>query len=186
MVSTHLSHNDVETTHEWEKVIDSALSSMDALVALLSPDFSTSKWCDQEVGIAIGKGQLVIPVRLGLDPYGFIGKFQGLQGVGDGKYSPQIARDIADVLTMNRQTQKKMARGLVEALLKADSFAAAKEKMTRIERCDIADTETISRLEAAPTLNSQVRGARGVPNDILRIVQRWRERDDFCTPVEGE
>lgn len=59
--------------------IESALFSMDALVALMTDDFHDSEWTDQEVGVAMGRCVPVISVKLGnRNPYGFIGRFQAL------------------------------------------------------------------------------------------------------------
>ena len=51
---------------------------MDAFVALLTEGFHDSLWTDQEVGFALSRGVPILAVRLGKDPYGFIGKFQAL------------------------------------------------------------------------------------------------------------
>ena len=53
---------------EWETEIESALFSMDVLVALLTDGFHDSNWTDQEVGVAIGRKIPVVPVRLGKGP----------------------------------------------------------------------------------------------------------------------
>ncbi|MBN2487567.1 MAG: toll/interleukin-1 receptor domain-containing protein [Methanosarcinaceae archaeon] len=77
-VSCFVAHEDIKPTYEWQNEIENALFSMDALVALLTEDFHDSVWTDQEVGFAFGRGVPIISVRLGKDPYGFIGKFQAL------------------------------------------------------------------------------------------------------------
>lgn len=77
-VSCFVAHQDVHPTEEWQDEIESALRSMDAFVALLTKDFHESFWTDQEVGFALGRGVPLIAVKLGTDPYGFIGKFQAL------------------------------------------------------------------------------------------------------------
>jgi hypothetical protein len=51
---------------------------MDGFVALMTDKFHESNWTDQEVGYAFARGVPIIAARLGRDPYGFIGKFQGL------------------------------------------------------------------------------------------------------------
>ena len=79
-IAAFVAHEDIEPTEEWQREIERALFSMDALVALLSDDYHDSKWTDQEVGVAIGRGVPWITVRLGLDPYGLMGKGQGLGG----------------------------------------------------------------------------------------------------------
>lgn len=73
-----VAHEDIIPTKEWQEEIERALTSMDVLVALMTTGFHDSNWTDQEVGFALGRGVPVIAVKLGLDPYGFIGKFQAL------------------------------------------------------------------------------------------------------------
>jgi len=77
-VSCFVAHQDVHPTKEWQDEIESALRSMDAFVALMTENFHDSLWTDQEVGFALGRGVPLIAVKLGEDPYGFIGKFQAL------------------------------------------------------------------------------------------------------------
>lgn len=77
-VSCFVAHEDVRPTKEWQDEIENALRSMDAFVALMTESFHESSWTDQEVGFALGRAVPLIAVKLGADPYGFIGKFQAL------------------------------------------------------------------------------------------------------------
>lgn len=77
-ISSFVAHEDIHPTKEWQDEIENALFSMDALVALMTEGFHDSVWTDQEVGVAFGRGVPIISVKLGKDPYGFIGKFQAL------------------------------------------------------------------------------------------------------------
>ncbi len=77
-VSAFVAHRDIRPTKAWQEEIENALSTMDTLVALMTPEFHDSDWTDQEVGFAFGRGIPIISVKLGKDPYGFIGKFQAL------------------------------------------------------------------------------------------------------------
>ena len=77
-VSCFVAHEDIHPTKEWQSEIENALHTMDAFVALMTKDFHDSLWTDQEIGFAFGRGVSIIPVKLGKDPYGFIGKFQAL------------------------------------------------------------------------------------------------------------
>lgn len=76
--TSFVAHEDIHPTKTWQDEIESALASMDAFVAILTEDFHDSLWTDQEVGFALGRGVPIIALRLGRDPYGFIGKFQAL------------------------------------------------------------------------------------------------------------
>ncbi|MEX2410759.1 MAG: toll/interleukin-1 receptor domain-containing protein [Candidatus Paceibacterota bacterium] len=77
-ISCFVAHEDIHPTREWQNEIENALHTMDSFVALLTEKFHDSLWTDQEVGFAFGRGVPIISVKLGKDPYGFIGKFQAL------------------------------------------------------------------------------------------------------------
>jgi hypothetical protein len=77
-ITSFVAHADIRPTREWQDEIENALGSMDAFVVLLTERFHESDWTDQEVGYALGRGVPLIAVKLGRDPYGFIGKFQAL------------------------------------------------------------------------------------------------------------
>lgn len=77
-VCCFVAHVDIEPTKAWQDEIEIALASMDGFAALLTDKFHESNWTDHEVGFDIARGVPIVAVRLGRDPYGFIGKFQGL------------------------------------------------------------------------------------------------------------
>ncbi len=77
--ASFVAHEDIEPTTEWQGEIEGALHSMDCLVALMTEGFHESNWTDQEVGFALGRNLKVIPVRIGIYPYGFVGKIQAIR-----------------------------------------------------------------------------------------------------------
>ena len=77
-VEAFVAHSDIHPGTEWQEEILEALKDMDAFVPVLTEGFSDSPWTDQEVGYAIASEVPIIPLRLGVDPYGFMGKYQGL------------------------------------------------------------------------------------------------------------
>jgi hypothetical protein len=125
-ISGFVAHEDIEPTKEWQNEIEKALFSMDALVAVLTPNFDKSKWTDQEVGVAIGREVLVIPIRKGMDPYGFIGKFQGLQS--NGKTVGQVTQSLFEIIISHAKTKDTMVSSLVnQIVLSTDSREALKK-----------------------------------------------------------
>lgn len=78
-ISAFVAHEDIEPTEEWQNEIENALTTMDGFVAVLTEGFHESNWTDQEVGFAYARNIPMIALRMGKDPYGFIGKFQGLR-----------------------------------------------------------------------------------------------------------
>lgn len=111
-ISGFVAHVDITPTKEWQHGIEVALFSMDALAAILMPGFKESGWTEQEVGLAIGRGVLVIPIIHGLDPYGFIGKYQGLSA--SGRTVIRVARDIFDILLNSERARPKILSCVID------------------------------------------------------------------------
>lgn len=129
-VSAFVAHVDIEPTREWQDEIEAGLYSMDALAAILMPGFKDSNWTDQEVGIAIGRGVLVIPVMRGSTPHGFISKYQGLYA--EGKSVGSVAESIFKILLASPKTRTRMLSCLIETTVRASSEEEALQKLGHI------------------------------------------------------
>lgn len=106
-ISCFVAHEDIHPTKAWQDEIENALASMDGFVALMTENFHDSDWTDQEVGYAVARGVPIIAVRLGKDPYGFIGKFQALTSTWQTAHE-----DIVTILIKNG----KMIEAYIQAL----------------------------------------------------------------------
>lgn len=173
-IACFVAHDDIEPTKEWEAEIESALRTMDALLAILTPNFLPSKWCDQEVGIAVGRGKLVIPLRAGSDPHGFLGKFQGINGIGQS--NTQIARTIASALCRNSQSSQRFADSLIEQMSNVNTFENAKQTISILEEVPHLNQLQCARLLSCVDKNGQVSGAWGVPERIKALAGRVGKR----------
>ena len=129
-ISAFVAHVDIEPTREWQDEIEAVLYSMDAMAAVLMPGFKESNWTDQEVGIAIGRGVLVVPIIRGLDPYGFIAKYQGLQG--SGRKVSEVASGLFEILIRSERTRARMLSCLVAATIAAPSETLALARLSHL------------------------------------------------------
>jgi hypothetical protein len=166
-ISAFVAHEDIEPTKEWQTEIESALSTMDGLIALLAPGFKESSWCDQEVGVAIGRQLPIISVRLGFDPYGFIGKYQALQGTGKDKRT--LAREVFDIFIQNPIIGPKITTALVQMLKNSFSFDESKRLIARIEQSAYLTSKHTSVMKEAIESNGQVSSSWGVPEKINQL-----------------
>jgi hypothetical protein len=169
-IAAFVAHDDIEPTREWQGEIESALRTMDALCAILTPDFVSSKWCDQEVGMAIGRSKLVVPLRAGADPHGFLGKYQGLNTKAVS--AEQLSERLFDVLIRNPQSAPRMADALIEMMESSNSWDSAKRVVALLEQVPALNAQQASRLLATIDLNTEVKDAHGVPSRIVAIVKR--------------
>lgn len=170
-ISSFVAHNDIEPSSEWQMQIETALATCDALVALLHDKFHASKWTDQEIGFAMGRGVPTFAVRLGETPYGFIGRFQAFNG--NGKSIPNIARELFDCYRKHKQTESKMSEAVVSIFELSDSFATAKERMGYLEELQVWDPSFAARIRSAVQTNSQIDGSWGVPERVKKLLQKW-------------
>jgi hypothetical protein len=172
-ISSFVAHNDIEPTKEWQNEIETALSTCEALVALLHPEFHKSNWTDQEIGYAMGRGVLVFAVRLGQDPYGFVGRFQAFNG--NGKPSLELAEELFDALRKGKQTQRRMAEALVNLFVMSTSYKGAKQNMRYLEELSVWEPSFAPRLRSAVTHNDQVSDSFGVPDRVEALIKKRSE-----------
>ena len=153
-ISSFVAHEDIEPTKEWQDEIEKALFSMDALTAILTPDFNKSKWTDQEVGAAIGRDILIIPVRKGLDPYGFIGKYQGLQG--SGKTIGQVAEALFEIIANHPKTKDKMASSLVNQIVLSGDAEDANTKLNLLRKIEALPEKHLEKVRDDSKQNAKL------------------------------
>lgn len=140
-ISCFVAHEDIEPTKLWANEIESALRTMHCLCAILTTGFIDSKWCDQEVGYALGRRVLVIPIRKGSDPYGLLGKIQGIQSRG--KNANKLAEEIFQILYTNNLSRRKYTRLLAELLLNSKNNTEACKWVKLLNSIPTVDYEVI-------------------------------------------
>lgn len=170
-MSCFVAHSDIEPTQEWQTQIETALATSDALVALLHPEFHASNWTDQEIGYAMGRGIPVYSVRLGQDPYGFIGKFQAFTEKGTDLTA--LARELFESFRKNKQTQARIGDVLVSLFEESGSYAEAKTRIGHLEELTTWDPSFTNRIRAALKANSQIYDSWNVPDRVKALTKKW-------------
>ena len=170
-ISAFVAHSDIEPTTEWQDQIETALLTCDALVALLHEKFHESKWTDQEVGFAMGRGVPVYSVHFGEAPYGFIGRFQAFNGT---KIDPtELAHQIFKAYYKNKQTKKAMSEVLVRLFEQSGSFLEAKARIAYLEELDVWEPTFAKRILSAAESNGQINGSWGVEARVEKLAKKW-------------
>jgi hypothetical protein len=170
-ISAFLAHEDIEPNLEWQKEVETALLSMDVLCALITPEFSKSRWTDQEIGFALGRNVPIVAVHLGLAPYGFIAKIQATPGsLSD---PGGIASNVFDAALRIEPLRAKIIDALVDALVEAPSYLDARAGIKKLSPHQSAlDNAQVERLLRAARDNSQVKEAFGVAKQIETIAKK--------------
>lgn len=106
-IAGFVAHEDITPTFEWQKEIERALFTMDAMLTIHTQGFSGSVWTQQEIGFALGRGVKVVALRMEEDPKGFISKDQAI--LRRGRDAAGVAEEIASILINDAATKARMA-----------------------------------------------------------------------------
>lgn len=109
-VSAFVAHVDIEPSREWRNEVEAGLETMDAMLVVVEPGFKESDWCCQEVGYALGRKVDILPICAGLDPFGFFGKYQGIQVKG--KTPSQAAEKIIETLIKKPKHRSQLLQSI--------------------------------------------------------------------------
>lgn len=138
-----VAHEDITPSKEWELEIEAALFSLDALCAIVVPGFEKSRWCDQEVGIALGRKKMVFSIKKGKNPYGFFGKYQALPSQGSAN---DMAKKVFKAICANEITRGEYFTKLVNLVLNASSENTALLFVQVLSIAEYMDKQYVSLL----------------------------------------
>jgi hypothetical protein len=155
-IDAFVAHTTIEPTREWEREIEAALNSCHALTALVSDDFVASRWCDQEVGYCLARRVPIVPVRLGVDPHGFIAKFQAAR-VEHPHTAPWIADGIFRALACHAALGELMVAPVVHRFAATTNFDGARANFPLLREIP-AEFWTRDLIPDPPFLSGVVRG----------------------------
>jgi hypothetical protein len=176
-IAPFVAHTSIDVSSQWMVEIEKALLTCDATVVFLHDGFHASNWCDQEVGFAMARRVPIIPIELGVLPYGFMGKFQAMRGLKS--TDSELADAISDRLATLPATKTKMTEGTVNALERSYSYARTRHIYARLTQLDGFTPDQLDRLLLACKNNNQVTDAfdesrRLIPELIDQFVSQRR------------
>lgn len=149
-ISGFVAHEDIEATREWRIEVESGLESMQLLVAVVEAGFKESDWCSQEVGWALGRQIDIIPLRAGVDPYGFFGKYQGIQIKG--KTPEEVSIEIVKLLLRKPQHRDNVLSSFPKAFASLES-AKKVSSFKLLDGWDIVDDSSLKTLVEQASLS---------------------------------
>jgi TIR domain-containing protein len=191
-IDAFVAHDTIEPTREWQDEIESALRSCDALCVVMTPDLIESRWCDQEVGFAVARSILVVPLKLGVDPHGFIGKYQALN-VSDDMTAWTVAEKVFAALARSRLTMEAMAPAVVRRYTQSGSFDGTRAAFAYLRSIpEPAWTPAlIEQVERAAENNTQVKyanlpGGRPIPEAAEELLRSVRGEPAPTPPADDD
>ena len=137
-------HQDIEVHAEWAHVIEYALDTADALVAFVSEPSTTSYWCNQEIGWALGRHLLVASVRLDRAPVGFTSRFQAQKAADP----TQLAENLWNFMLGRNETGESLTSAIIRSLEASEHWEQATARSASLTSLTWNAT-TLGQLEEA-------------------------------------
>ncbi|MCP5195924.1 MAG: TIR domain-containing protein [Gammaproteobacteria bacterium] len=179
-ISAFIAHEDIEASREWRDEVEAGLETMEVLAAVVEPGFKESDWCVQEVGYALGRKVDIIPLRAGLDPFGFFGKYQGIQIKG--RVPEQVACEITQVLLKKPQHRDKV----LQSMSKAFSSLGSNKKTDNINRLDSWSIVTDAQLKSLMEQASMSTAEKLKLKDLIARVGAFKPAEVASYPFDGD
>lgn len=175
-ISVFVAHDDIEPCEEWEKKIRSELKSCDILLLLLTKDFSRSKWTDQETGFALAEDKLIIPLKVEIDPYGFVGKIQAI------KFSPRDLTESCKKILHTILKDTRYCSGLIDSLItvfaKSHSYLDASAKANLLDMSVDFTNEQINEIIRVSIKNDQIYGSFDAQKFLRKLLNKFSNKID--------
>lgn len=188
-----MAHEDIEPSAEWEGTILEKLKETDIFLALLTADYRESKWTDQESGAAVLRDIPIIPLKIDIDPYGFLGRYQALKlDIGS---VTAIGEKIVEIVGNHDHLRDKLRESLIEGFKKSYNFDQATLKSEFLLDYGPYDKRQLERIMRAACEDNQVYGSNGARKNVRELmkdhmrdidpdlallfekrVERWNER----------
>lgn len=178
-ISAFIAHEDIEPSREWRNEVEAALETMDVMVAVVQPGFRESDWCCQEVGYALGRKVDIIPLRAGMDPFGFFGKYQGIQIKG--KTPMKASTDVINSLLKKPKHRTK----LLQSIGKAFSSLKSDDKISNIKLLDSWSVSTDEQIKLLIERSSLSTYEKKELKSIINRVKAFEVVTESKTVIDG-
>jgi hypothetical protein len=160
-VDAFVAHSDIDPSAEWLAVIEHALGTCDAFLALLTDGFQESRWCDQEVGYAFAHSKVIVPARFDQRvPHGFLNRKQALNLLTDAKPHDNALAVVETILKSREVTVARLVDAMVHRVITSHGWIMTNEVLGLIRaNAGHVTSAHVALLEEAQRTNVEVSNA---------------------------
>jgi hypothetical protein len=177
-VSAFLAHEDIEGGEEWAREILSALDSSQVLIVILTIGAKMSSYVSQEIGYAIARDTVILPFKVGINPFGFAARIQALKPILT--YNIQTQEKVIDFESSAEKIARKISqidplsasfrKGLVTSFATSGSYKETQCKLKFLRYYDdLTDEEKVTILKAGLD-NDQIYREDMMRNFLYKVI----------------
>jgi hypothetical protein len=175
-INVFVAHQDLTPSEEWQIEILKTLRRCDAFIALLTRNFARSDWTDQETGLAFAFRKVIIPIRIDVNPYGFVGRLQALKW--DKADTTSGVDRVAQVLFQKRILSTDE---LIGCFKRSRNFDDAGFKARILRDADRLSKRQINEIAHAAIQNEQIYGASSAKTPLRTLFKQHSQSIDSRT-----
>jgi hypothetical protein len=154
-LSVFLAHEDIKPSVDWQNELVYNLRGCDIFMPILTEKFNTSEWTNQEVGFAFALGKTILPLKINVNPIGFITRVQALPFECNSlEYS---CEKVLDLIKENPLLRESLKDCLIRALERSNNYDSAKSKITILKELNNFSVDQANNLLRVFIKNNQVR-----------------------------
>ena len=173
-VLAFVAHRDIYPSAIWRKTILEHLQGKCNIFApILTKEFHSSLWTDQETGIAVQVGLPILPIKVDKDPYGFIDERQAVP-LKPGEYLKMCLGVLVGLGTQHLMFGRVARLCLAKGLGSSESYDEAgliAEVLTRLEPFSAEEATAVLR---AIISNRQVYESNSAGRHLRAFLERHR------------
>lgn len=173
----YLAHDDLIPATDFKEGIIKAIKESDFFIPLFSDLFSQSIYTDQEVGIAIGVDKKIIPVKMGINPYGLLSDYQALSVHPDSIESLKELASKIGILALKHYSGDygvKAKNSIIKALENSPHFRTSNIIIKILCECPKFSKKQVLSIINAIKRNYEVQGAFGLSSLRQLLKSRYK------------
>jgi hypothetical protein len=189
-VDCFLAHEDIQETKAWRDMIKQGLQSCHAMVTVGSAGFKESIWCNQEIGWAMCRGILVLPLLAGESPDGFHSDIQG--PTVELANPDESALKVVKAILKETRLRPLVFEAFVALINEASSWESLRDVGYCLERLDNCPAETFKKIKSAFESHPKREGlySRAIPNWLAdqerKLGLNKKPKATLASPVAGD
>jgi hypothetical protein len=173
-IEAFLAHDDIGVSERWRRVILRKLRDCEIFIPILTDAFVESEWTDQEAGYALGRGKRVVPLRVDVGPYGFIGAFQALRL--NQKTPTETCWMVMESLKDHDTLGQKVREDVIGVFLQSSTFEEASKNLTKLTKFRPFSPDQLAKIIKGSSRNQNIYGCHRAQPRIEGLLEEARAK----------
>jgi hypothetical protein len=177
-IEVFLAHEDIRPSEDWQNEILRALKLCDVFLPLLTDNFHTSHWTNQESGMAYLAEKFIIPLKINRDPEGFISKFQALT-VNPAEAAAACER-VFFIIASEKEYTEAAKDCLIRSFVNSKTWKDANYKSKLLKKVEPFSVLQLNEIVRAYLANNQV--SEGYASRAFVVEDIYKKNTEIILP----